>query len=186
MAPTIRKATPQDAAAVARVHILSWRQTYTGLVPQSHLDSLNLETRTKNWRSHLETPGSFDVFLAAPDDGEVYGIAAAGKRRSGGQASVEGSSSKGDGTAEYDGEVYLIYVLNEAKGRGIGRLLMRAVAESMRGEGLSSAMLWVLEDNPSRGFYERLGAEEFAKKTAAVGGADLVEVAYGWKDLQGL
>ena len=58
-------------------------------------------------------------------------------------------------------------------------------------------MLWVLADNPSRGFYETLGArrirEKAAKvgrrireKTAEVGGIEVVEVAYGWSNLRDL
>ena len=47
-------------------------------------------------------------------------------------------------------------------------------------------MLWVLADNPSRGFYETLGARQIREKTAEVGGIEVIEVAYGWSSLRRL
>ena len=42
---------------------------------------------------------------------------------------------------------------------------------------------WVLEENPSRRFYESLGGIEFKRQTITIGGRDVVEVAYGWDDI---
>ncbi|MEU6929538.1 hypothetical protein AB0A05_10295 [Streptomyces sp. NPDC046374] len=42
----IREAAPSDAAAVAAVHIRSWRAAYRGLVPDAYLDSLDVGERT--------------------------------------------------------------------------------------------------------------------------------------------
>ena len=43
-----------------------------------------------------------------------------------------------------------------------------------------------MRDNPSRFFYERLGARLVRHKTLAVAGAVVEAVAYGWGDLPGL
>src|SRR5665647_1820355 len=43
----VRRAEPQDAPVVARVHTASWRQAYRGLLPQEYLDALSVEARTK-------------------------------------------------------------------------------------------------------------------------------------------
>jgi hypothetical protein len=51
--------------------------------------------------------------------------------------------------------------------------------------GRPSAILWVLRDNPSRFFYERLGARQVRHRTLAVGGGAVEAVAYGWRDLPG-
>ncbi|KAK3196800.1 hypothetical protein K4F52_000144 [Lecanicillium sp. MT-2017a] len=169
MSVTIRKATPEDAASVAQIHIQSWRETYTGIVPQSYLDSLNVETRTANWTSHLQRKGSFDVYLALLD-GQAVGIAAGGKRR------------ETETAATYQGELFLVYVLQSAKGKGIGRILTKKVAGMIREDGLRGAMLWVLERNPSKGFYEHVGGKEVARKTIEIGGAELVEVMYAWDE----
>ena len=46
----IRPATVDDAAAVAHVHVSSWRSTYRGLMPDAVLDSLSVERRAEFWR----------------------------------------------------------------------------------------------------------------------------------------
>lgn len=38
----LTKATPEDASIVAHLHIMGWRDGYSGLLPQSYLDSLAL------------------------------------------------------------------------------------------------------------------------------------------------
>ncbi|WP_332262475.1 GNAT family N-acetyltransferase [Paenibacillus sp. GSMTC-2017] len=84
---------------------------------------------------------------------------------------------------EYDAEVYALYLLKEAQGNGYGRLLFNALAEALRAENYNSIMTWVLEDNPSLGFYKRIGAKEIMSKSIQIGSKDLVEIAVGWKQL---
>ena len=45
---TIRKADIEDAAAIAHVHVESWKTTYTGNVSDVFLASLNKENRTSS------------------------------------------------------------------------------------------------------------------------------------------
>ena len=72
-------------------------------------------------------------------------------------------------------------------GRGVGRLLVSAVARRLLVDGFRSMLLWVLEDNhPARRFYESLGGGLVGRETITIGGTDLVEVSYGWTDIAGL
>jgi len=41
----IRPATPEDARAIAEVHVASWRYAYRGLLPDDVLDRLSVEER---------------------------------------------------------------------------------------------------------------------------------------------
>ncbi len=43
-------------------------------------------------------------------------------------------------------------------------------------------LLWVLEDNPSRAFYERLGGCVAGRKRDSVGNTAVMLIAYGWRD----
>jgi ribosomal protein S18 acetylase RimI-like enzyme len=167
---SIRKATIQDAANIAHVHVVSWQESYHGIVPQPYLDSLDVNERTESWKSRLHRT-DINVFVAILD-GKLCGFVSGGVAR--------------EPVQDFDGEFYAIYILRAAKGQGIGRLLMRRLAETLRDKGLTKAVLWVLADNPSRHFYERLGAQEISQKIAPVGGADLLEIAYGWQDLRTL
>lgn len=166
---TIRKATLQDAPDIARVHVISWQETYQGIVPQPYLDSLNINARTERWKSMLDQANSNSNVFVAILNGQLCGFIGGGRAR--------------EPVQNFDAEFYAIYLLQDAQGQGIGRLLMRRLAETLHENGLKRAMLWVLADNPTRTFYEHLGAQEISQKVIPIGGADLLEIAYGWQDL---
>src|SRR3712207_8189856 len=52
-----------------------------------------------------------------------------------------------------------------AQGRGIGRLLMAAMAADLVNYRMNSAVVWVLHNHPSRWFYERLGGVRLAERS---------------------
>ena len=169
----IREATLQDAEAIAHLHILVWQETYSSIVPQSYLDTLNVDTRIESWKARLDEPKHH--VLVAILDGQICGFARGGPV-------IEAVHD-----STFDGELYVINIVNAAKGKGIGRLLVQHVAEILCFMGLKKAVVWVLADNPSRRFYERLGAKDLGQeKFMHLGGTDLLEVAYGWHDLRSL
>jgi len=169
----IREAVPTDAGAMARVHVDSWRTTYRGIIADSILDELSYELRERHWHSALTEHGSSNfIHVAESDDGRVVGFIAAGRER--------------EGRPDFQAEVFAIYVLQEFHGRGCGRALMLCSAERLLQEGMRSMLLWVLTENPSRGFYERLGGRQLEEKQIAIDGHSLTEVAYGWAELHDL
>jgi ribosomal protein S18 acetylase RimI-like enzyme len=169
----IREATVTDAAAIARVHVDSWRTTYKGIMPADFLAGLSYERREAFWRDVLSTHGSKNfVYVAEDDGGNVVGFANCGPE------------STGDLT--YRGELYAIYILAEHQRRGIGRLLAAAVAGRLVREGFQSMLVWVAAENPSRLFYEAMGGQRVRQRNIAIGGMELAEVAYGWRDISGL
>ena len=61
------------------------------------------------------------------------------------------------------------------------------MTQRLLADGFNSMLLWVLEDNqPACRFYESLGGGQVGRKTITIGGADLVEVSYGWREITGL
>jgi ribosomal protein S18 acetylase RimI-like enzyme len=138
----VRAAVPQDARAIAAVHVATWRDAYAGLMPDDLLDGLDVDERAETWRGRLGVlPDLVFVFVFALD-GEVRGFVSGGPSR--------------DGRA--GGEVYAIYVDPGAQGRGAGRLLLEAAAGQLAGSGFAEASLWVLASNrAARGFYESQG-----------------------------
>jgi hypothetical protein len=48
--------------------------------------------------------------------------------------------------------------------------------------GHHGLLVWVLADNPARGFYERLGGHPAGENHVLVGGKRLREIAYVWPD----
>lgn len=171
----IRAARTEDAAAMARVHVESWRSTYAGLVPDSYLESLSREKSEADWRARLAgNRGEILYFIAGSSAGEVVGFACGGARR--------GEESH----PEFEAELYALYLLAEHQRQGYGGRLLAAMAGELRQAGVSSLMAWVLAENPSRRFYEALGGRPLGSREIEIGGARLEEVAYGWDDLQNL
>lgn len=163
----IRKSTLADARGIARVHVDSWRATYRHIVADSYLDGLTYEAREQLWNENLKAE---NTFVAEGENGVIVGFATGGK----------------EGTGEYadfEGELYAIYILPEFLGRGIGRRLVERVAEDLMEKGMTSMLVWVLRDNGSRRFYEKMGGQEVDSKTIRIAGEDLMEVAYGWEDI---
>jgi hypothetical protein len=62
--------------------------------------------------------------------------------------------------------------------------MMRKLAGELLQDGLTNAVVWVLEKNPACGFYSRLGGELVGRQTITIGGSELIEVAYGWRNLR--
>ncbi|WP_448206615.1 N-acetyltransferase family protein [Azospirillum sp. sgz302134] len=168
-AVVIRDARPSDATGIAKVHIASWRSTYPGLVPDVYLVNLSEAAAAMRWYNAVQSHGKGQGALVVEEGGTVVGFATYGRRR----LPVEG----------YEGEFYALYLLDEAKGLGLGRRLMAVMAERLLDAGLKTAVVWCLRDNPSRWFYERLGGVRVADRPIRFAGAELVEIAYGWQDL---
>jgi GNAT superfamily N-acetyltransferase len=166
----IRKADIEDAAAIAHVHVESWKTTYAGIVSDVFLASLSKEDRTHSWQEQI-LAGNISIFVAEDEKG-IFGFAAGGKIR--------------EKLDDYDAELYAIYLLRERQGQGVGRTLVLTLASVLRAEGLTSMLVWVLEQNPSVSYYEHLDAVQIARKVINIGGADLQELAFGWASLDRL
>lgn len=139
----IRPATPDDAPAIAAVHVASWQGAYRGAFPDEVLDGLSVERRTAGWQQHLSDDGQFT--FVAEDDGRVTGFA-------------HGNAAREDNPDGTTGEVFAIYAAPEAWGTGAGRALMAAAVEWLRNAGFREAVLWVLDSNArARRFYELAG-----------------------------
>jgi ribosomal protein S18 acetylase RimI-like enzyme len=167
----VRPATLEDAEAIARVNVATWRSAYRDLLPDDLLAALNEANYAERW-TRLIGEGSGRVFVAEEPEG-IVGFASGGHERAGEHG--------------YEGELYAIYVLDSAARRGHGRELVRAVAGALREMNLPDMIVWVLRDNiRARGFYERLGGTYVREQPITVGTTTLEEVSYGWRALDDL
>jgi GNAT superfamily N-acetyltransferase len=142
----VRPAQPSDAAGISEVQVRSWQDAYRGLLPQDHLDALDVDGRRAVWRRILAaTDWPRTGAFVAEDDGRVLGFAHVGPTRD------------EDGLGAL-GEVTALYVLPDASGTGVGRALMAASVQTLAEAGFTGASLWVLDGNTAaRGFYEHAG-----------------------------
>ena len=168
MVSLVRRADAADAAAIANVHVASWRTTYRGLLPDDFLASLSEAHYAERWRRTLDDAGN-RVYVAENADG-VIGFASGGRERA--------------GETGFSGELYAIYLLRDAQGHGHGRRLVDAVVGGLRELALKDMIVWVLRENaPARRFYERLGGVYVREQPITIGSTLLQEVSYGWRRL---
>ena len=163
----IRKAVPSDAQGIAKVHVESWKSTYINIVPENFLNNLSYEKREDYWLSVIPNGG---VYVAEDENNQIIGFASGGKERSGNYSN-------------YNGEIYAIYILKEYQGRGIGKLLLEPIINDLTTQGIFTMLVLALEDNPSRHFYEKLGAKKIDNIIVEIGGVQLNELVYGWDDI---
>ncbi len=169
--PKIRAARPADAAAIARVHVETWRAAYAGLVPDAYLVGMSVQGQTFVWKKLIARQKRREqVLVAEPEKGVIAGFGSFGPARG--------------GAAGLEGEVYTLYVAGDWQGRGIGRRLLTALFQDLAGQGVAGAYLWVLSSNPSRFFYERMGGRRAAERQETFAGTLLDETAYAWPDLK--
>jgi len=169
----VRPAKLEDATTLARIYVETWRDTYAGMLPDKMLLGMSVVRHAAAWTHELNGGDSFGDTIAAeaPNDG-IVGLATVGATRRGPGGFIDG------------GEVYRLYVRPGWQNRGVGRALMLASFDWMLARKLGAAMLWVVAQNPSRFFYERLGGIRLGERTENLGGHPVQEIAYGWPDLR--
>ncbi len=168
----IRAADVNDAPAIARIHVASWRSTYREHLPADFLDSLTEAAYEDRWRRFIAERSNLAYVVKGGHDSSanVVGFASGGLERA--------------GEPGYKGELYAIYLLESAQRRGYGRELVRAIVGGLREMGLDDMIVWVLRDNgPARDFYERLGGVYIRTQPTTIGPATVEEVSYGWPSL---
>ncbi|MFI7551730.1 GNAT family N-acetyltransferase [Micromonospora sediminimaris] len=148
--PSIRREQPDDAEAVARVHVRGWQAGYAGIMPDEVLNRLNPVA----WAQRRRALGTADpdhpfTTLLAEEHGTLVGFATFGPYRN--------NQDRGDLDPAY-GEVVSLYVTPENWGDGTARALFAAARAGLRESGWTEYRLWVLADNDrARRFYERAG-----------------------------
>jgi GNAT superfamily N-acetyltransferase len=167
---TIRPATPSDAKAIARIHVETWQNTYAGVLPDAYLKGLSAGERVKMWQSILARRDHGLTVVAEDAEAGVIGFGNAGPARM--EALPKGS--------RWNGEIYTLYLMVDWHGQGIGRNLLLALFDRLKRLGRTRVILWVVEANPTRFFYEAMGGRMIARRREPFAGIMLDELAYGW------
>jgi GNAT superfamily N-acetyltransferase len=149
----VRPLTVQDdLSAAAQVCVDSWQHAYRGIVPQRYLDKLSPQSWISVWKA--DPAGCLIALL----DGKIVGTGYI-------------TFARDEARPDY-GEIVSLYLLPEAMGRGIGRMLWQAAAEHCREQGLTGLCLWTLAANSHAcRFYEHMGMTASGRtRDEAIGG----------------
>jgi GNAT superfamily N-acetyltransferase len=169
LALSVRVARPDDAAAIARIYIDSWHDTYPAVLPRALLCAMTPKGQTARWLAAIRSQRREAVLVA---ENQKYGIV--------GMASLGASRDRAFG---FDGEVYTLYVDPDHYGCGAGRLLLNGAFEVLRARGFTACVIWAHAKNNARFFYEALGGRAVAERQAKMMGDMVPETAFGWKRL---
>lgn len=163
---TARSPVPDDAEALARVHVRAWRAAYRGLMPAEYLENLDIAERTEVWRQRLDGPGQGPQLLVGTVDGQVAGFTAYGVAR--------------DPESGGAGELYAINVHPDHWRTGVGSVLLSASHDGLAALGYDRAVLWVLPRNErARHFYESRGwVAEAVERSIEIEGLTVPEIRY--------
>jgi GNAT superfamily N-acetyltransferase len=165
----VHRAVPEDAEAIAALHIRSWQIAYRGQLPDEYLDQLGeqLSQRREFWRTQISTPPTTknEIWVVGPE-ARVDAFAAIGPAR--------------EADPNVTGELYAIYVDPNCWGQGLGRALFTHATGRFRSLGYATAILWVLTSNiRARRFYEIAGwSEDGGSKLESLPGFELRELSY--------
>jgi GNAT superfamily N-acetyltransferase len=155
----LREATVRDIAALAALHVETFRETHGG--------GPTVSVRETQWQRILSANEATDfTFVVEGPARRLVGFAR-GTRHDGG---VPG----------YQGELNKIYVLRPFHRHGLGRLLVCGIARRFLTQRITSMLLFGDARNPSNGFYEHLGAIRLLSPEGEFHGG------YGWPDLSKL
>jgi len=140
---TLRVPEPRDAAQIAALHVATWRETYTHLLPSGFFDDDFIRGRRSMWDRVLGDPRAEWSVWIAEREGQVIGFA------------TSGPGMEIDGVAPpRDRQLYMLYVAAAEHGGGAGQALLDAVLAD------APAVLWVAKENPRAiAFYRRNGFE---------------------------
>lgn len=147
---SVREPVPADAAALAALHVSTWRETYERMLPESFFSEDFVAGRRRMWDQVLTAPREDFIVRVAERDGELVGFVWAG-------------AAPGDAGAPRERQLYALYVAAAQHGTGAGQALLDAAL------GSDPAQLWVAKANPRAiAFYRRNGfAFDGAEQTDA-------------------
>lgn len=145
MLAILRPADPDDAPALAALHVAVWRQTYGHLAPAEAVERLDEALRRRQWAAALADPDRATWLVEA--EGNLLGLVSTG--------------APGEGLFGARGEIKHLYVAASARRAGLGRRLLAAGREALAKAGFSGTGLGVVRQNrPARAFYAAEGGRE--------------------------
>lgn len=162
----IRHAVPEDARAVAEIHVDAWRAAYADILPEAFQASWTVTSRQAFWDRFLaEKQGDLQV---AVEGDRVVGWISTGPCRD-------------EGLARDDAEIWAFYVSASVWSKGVGRQLWVSARNRLIEQGHRQCHLWVLAQNARAiRFYQAVGfnRDEFTAKTFQLGGSMVDEIRY--------
>ncbi len=146
----IRRGQPDEAEALAKLHVDVWRATYGSLAPEEARTALDETKRLPYWVGALTLRESGLGVWVAEADRTIKGVVSVGI------SEHEAFKSRA--------EIKHLYVARGAQGQGIGERLLRVALEEGNAASPAGLALAVVRQNQlARKFYKKMGGVEIAE-----------------------
>ncbi len=161
----IRLAVPDDALAIATVHVRSWQKAYRKLLPAEYLDQLRPEDRAPHYDLSNADPAQLCTVVAI-EKNAIVGFATTGPSR--------------DADLPGHGELRALYVDPDRWGKLVGASLLSVARANMFELRITKAYLWLLKGNrrADRFYRKDLWTHDGRERTETVWGVACNELRY--------
>jgi len=152
---SVRVAWAADAEAIGAVQLRAWTHSYANVLPSELLNQLTAGEIAEVWtQAMIRPPTARRRVLVALHHGSVVGFAAT-------------APAEDPDAGPEDGEIAAFHIDPAAHRSGHGSRLLMAAADTLRADGFSRALLWVVVgDDDLRAFLEPAGwAPDSAHRT---------------------
>lgn len=158
----IRTATVDDVAAIARIHVQSWQETYAEMLYPHIVAEQTIETRLQLWSQVLQLKNH--IILLYEDAGQVQGF-------------IDVSLNEEKGIAK----IMALYVLKAVQKQGVGKALFEQALQDIHPMQYPQILLNVYDQNPACQFYEYMGGKCIAVEDSSEEGENLKVLHYLWE-----
>ena len=158
-------ATKKDAKIIAEIHNASWKEAYSGIIPEEIIES-KCSKRYENWINKLSQDNLMHYIIKI--NNKIIGI-----------FGVYDPQDEQMDNSYY--ELHYLYLHPEYWGKGYGREAINFVKKISYTRGKQNLILWVLEKNKrARHFYEKCGFNFDGIQNKVVIGIPLTELRYSY------
>ena len=160
----IRSATLDDVAAITRLHVDSWQDTYT-FMPASVHSNRSYAYRYEEWLEILSNPDPDHLILTVWDGDILVGFSNC-------------LPCRDPDMPQAKGEMHAIYFRKDYRGHALGAVLFERMIHFLIKRDLWSACLWAFERNEFRHNYKNIGFTDAVYRDRVIAGVPIPEVGY--------
>lgn len=161
----IRNATINDIEEVAKLHVESWYETYSGIISQNYLENMrnNLAKRIERMKNEF----SLRTMIVATINNEIVGFS---------EFVFSNEFSK---DLDIDCELCGLYIKNGYKNLGLGSKMFEYVINLFKKDNKKKMGLWCVKENiPAISFYKKKGGILTTEKNFTIEDQEYSEVSF--------
>ena len=160
----IREANTGDAERIVRIHLNSWRSTYSNVFPKEVFDKQESEydARVENIKKAIRNGTSNYALL---EEDKIV------------KAFICYGDARGDKYKDYK-EIYSIYIEDNNQKKGYGTKLIKYCFDIFKKEGYKRVIIRCLKENTANEFYQKIGGKVVELEHSSVHGIDITECVY--------